>query len=200
MSSEASFRSTLEAEASDWRGTERYDVVRCIGRGAMGVVYEARDQERRQRVALKTLQHFSPDALLLFKQEFRILANVQHPNLVRLYELVAADGERVFFSMELVRGTNFLTYVQKAGALTEGTRPWDETSPNTLQDDAVSRVNSSRRCRAPRTPRRLERPRAALRRRTWTGYDRLCASWSRGYKHCTRWARFIAISSRPMSS
>ncbi len=140
MSSEASFRSTLEAEASDWRGTERYDVVRCIGRGAMGVVYEARDQERRQRVALKTLQHFSPDALLLFKQEFRILANVQHPNLVRLYELVAADGERVFFSMELVRGTNFLTYVQKAGALTEGTRPWDETSPNTLQDDAVSRV------------------------------------------------------------
>ncbi len=102
-------------EAVDWRGTARFEVVRCIGRGGMGVVYEARDTERRQRVALKTLLNFDPAALFLLKQEFRTLADVQHHNLVRLHEFVAAEGERVFFSMELVRGTTFLAYVQKPG-------------------------------------------------------------------------------------
>ncbi|HEY5077668.1 MAG TPA: protein kinase, partial [Acidimicrobiia bacterium] len=105
------------SELLDWRGTERFEVLRCIGRGGMGAVYEARDRERQQRVALKTLVHFDPASFYLFKQEFRTLADVHHANLVRLYELVAAEGERVFFSMELVRGGDFLRYVQRAGAV-----------------------------------------------------------------------------------
>jgi tetratricopeptide (TPR) repeat protein len=103
-------------EQSDWQGTARYEVLRRIGRGGMGVVYEARDRERHQRVALKTLLHFDPAAFYLFKQEFRALADVNHRNLVRLYELVANDGDRVFFSMELVHGTDLLSYVRKPGA------------------------------------------------------------------------------------
>jgi serine/threonine protein kinase/tetratricopeptide (TPR) repeat protein len=103
------------SEAPDWRGTARFEVIRCIGRGAMGVVYEARDAERRQRVALKTLVHYDAASLFLLKQEFRTIADVQHRNLVRLHELVASEGERVFFSMELVRGGTFLAYVQKPG-------------------------------------------------------------------------------------
>jgi hypothetical protein len=101
-----------ESFAADWRGTRRYEVVRCIGRGGMGIVYEARDRDMHRRVALKTLHDFAPAALLRFKQEFRTLADVQHPNLVRLHEFVGDEGERVFFSMELIRGTDFLTYVQ----------------------------------------------------------------------------------------
>jgi serine/threonine protein kinase len=99
----------------DWRGTERFEVLRCIGRGGMGTVYEARDRQQRQSVALKTVLHFDPASLYQFKQEFRVLAGVIHPNLVRLHELVLTEGDRVFFSMELVRGKDFVRHVQRTG-------------------------------------------------------------------------------------
>src|SRR5215218_7196663 len=99
----------------DFRGTERFEVVRRIGAGGMGVVYEALDRERGLPVAVKTLQGVDPSALLRFKNEFRALADVVHPNLVTLYELFA-EGEQWFFTMELVPGVNFLEFARAADA------------------------------------------------------------------------------------
>jgi len=107
--------SALPSRLAEWTGTERYQVRRCIGAGGMGTVYEAFDRERGQPVALKKLRHFSPAALYLFKQEFRTLADVVHPNLVRLHELVATEAHDVFFTMELVQGTEFLAHVRGRG-------------------------------------------------------------------------------------
>ncbi len=97
----------------DFAGNERFEVVRRIGAGGMGVVYEAHDCERNTTVALKTLRTLKPDALLRFKHEFRALADIQHPNLVGLGELFE-DRERWFFTMEMVQGIHFLDYLRRA--------------------------------------------------------------------------------------
>lgn len=104
--------SSLPARRSNWNGTTRYEVVRQLGRGGMGTVYEARDREMQRSVAVKTLLRTDPGSVLRFKQEFRTLADLQHRNLVQLYEFVATETGDVFFSMELVHGANFLRYVR----------------------------------------------------------------------------------------
>lgn len=89
----------------------RFEVRKKLGAGAFGVVYEAWDRERMMEVALKRLHHLHPTAIYRFKKEFRSLADVTHPNLVPLYELLA-DGSQWFFTMELVRGVPLLEWVR----------------------------------------------------------------------------------------
>jgi hypothetical protein len=89
----------------------RLSLLRRIGEGGMGVVYEAFDAERRTRVALKTLNRMDADSVYRLKNEFRSLANVVHPNLVQLHELFAEDGVW-FFTMELVHGERFDQWVR----------------------------------------------------------------------------------------
>ena len=106
----------MPSRLAEWSGTSRYRVRRCIGAGGVGAVYEALDSERGLVVALKKLRHFSPATLYLFKKEFRTLADVHHPNLVRLYELVATEDRDVFFTMELVGGADIVAHVRPNGA------------------------------------------------------------------------------------
>jgi hypothetical protein len=97
----------------------------------MGVVHRARDTERGEVVALKTMTHLDPAALLRFKREFRALADISHPNVVQLYELFS-EGDHWFFTMELVDGGDLLTWIYTsrsvpppphdgAGAIPQGT-------------------------------------------------------------------------------
>ncbi len=93
----------------EFRGTERFEVLGCLGSGASGEVYRVRDRQLSTVVALKTLQRINPDAIYRFKKEFRALADVHHPNLVQLYELLSEEGQW-FFTMELVEGADFTTH------------------------------------------------------------------------------------------
>jgi hypothetical protein len=86
---------------NEFVGTERFTVLRCLGAGGMGIVYEVHDRTRDQVVALKTLLSTNPADIYHLKREFRGLADVAHRNLVSLYELVV-EGAHCFFTMELV--------------------------------------------------------------------------------------------------
>jgi predicted Ser/Thr protein kinase len=88
-------------------GTERFELVRLLGEGGFGQVFEAIDHRHGGRVALKVLRR--TDGLYNFKREFRSLAELLHPNLVRLYELVSVD-QSWFFTMELIDGVPLLEF------------------------------------------------------------------------------------------
>lgn len=93
----------------DFNGTERFEKIRLLGTGGMGTVYEVIDHHSKMRLALKVMEPISDMSLYRFKNEFRSLADIKHTNLVEFYELIS-DGEQWFYTMELVRGIDFLTY------------------------------------------------------------------------------------------
>jgi serine/threonine protein kinase len=88
----------------------RYVIERRLGSGSFGVVYAVLDRKRGTRVALKALKTAEPATLCRFKNEFRSLAGLAHPNLVALHELAMAEGQW-FFTMELVEGEDLLGHV-----------------------------------------------------------------------------------------
>ena len=89
----------------------------------MGVVYKAIDTRNGSTVALKSLPRADPAALYRFKQEFRSLADISHPNLASLYELISLDGAW-WLAMEFVDGVDLLSYVRG----TQGVAPPVPTS------------------------------------------------------------------------
>jgi hypothetical protein len=102
------------AEGVGFTGTSRFEILTRLGMGGAGVVYSALDREQNVRVALKTLRTMNARALVRFKNEFRSLQDLQHPNLINLGELFEENGEW-FFTMELIQGVNFLEYVCPRG-------------------------------------------------------------------------------------
>ncbi len=85
-----------------------YQIVGEIGRGGMGIVYEAMEQMPRRAVAMKVLQRHvlsTPRDVERFHREANSVAGMNHPNVVKVFA-VDAVGEDHFFTMELVPGRN----------------------------------------------------------------------------------------------
>ncbi len=94
-------------------GTKRFELLRQLGSGGFGDVYEARDREHSTNVALKALKASNPDWIYRFKREFRLVGDLAHPNLVRLFELFVED-DRWYLTMELIDGLRFDAFVSRA--------------------------------------------------------------------------------------
>jgi eukaryotic-like serine/threonine-protein kinase len=94
----------------------RYDIVRVIGKGAMGVVYEGRDPNLDRKVAIKTIvtDSLSSEAAEEFAQRFRTearsAARLQHPNIVSVYD-ADRDGDVQFIVMEYVAGEDLKYHI-----------------------------------------------------------------------------------------
>jgi serine/threonine protein kinase/tetratricopeptide (TPR) repeat protein len=91
---------------------ERYEELSTLGRGGAGTVYLVRDRETGDRLALKRLLRAEEESLLRLKREFRALAGISHPNLVRLYEL-GRDETSAFFTMEYLPGEDLKKYLDR---------------------------------------------------------------------------------------
>jgi serine/threonine protein kinase len=98
-----------------------YEVEGVLGRGGMGVVYEAREPSAGRTVALKVFAATTgvdPSFRKRFQREGRIQATIDHPNIATVFEAGEAD-ESLFIAMRLVRGTN-LKELTIAGGLEAG--------------------------------------------------------------------------------
>src|SRR5450755_1607389 len=95
----------------------RYQVLRILGQGGMGAVYQARDQELDRIIALKVIRPelaSNPSILARFKQELILSRNVTHKNVVRIFDLGEAEGTK-FITMEYVEGEDLRAILRRKG-------------------------------------------------------------------------------------
>src|SRR5271168_658660 len=86
----------------------RYEVVRLLGQGGMGAVYQAHDKELDRQVAIKVIRAdmaANPEILRRFKQELILARQITHKNVIRIFDLGQADGIK-FITMEYIEGEN----------------------------------------------------------------------------------------------
>lgn len=111
---------------------DAYELQRPLGRGQSAEVWEARvledipdvNVEKDQRVALKLYTQFNlqQSDVVHIHREFDVAFNLQHPNVVRVYDLVLAPARanHNFLAMELVAGQTLKEHIEKNGSLLSG--------------------------------------------------------------------------------
>ncbi len=95
----------------------RYAIVRRIGEGGMGAVYQARDLELNRVVALKVIRPSlakNPEILSRFKQELILARQVTHKNVIRIYDLAEFDGIK-FITMDFIDGRDLKSVLRANG-------------------------------------------------------------------------------------
>jgi tetratricopeptide (TPR) repeat protein/predicted Ser/Thr protein kinase len=94
-----------------------YRIIRLLGEGGMGAVYEAEQDQPRRRVALKVIKSAWADRELLrrFELESQTLGRLHHPGIAQIYEAGTAEtsfGSQPFFAMEIIHGKPLIEYAE----------------------------------------------------------------------------------------
>ncbi|HLN29780.1 MAG TPA: serine/threonine-protein kinase [Gemmataceae bacterium] len=116
-----------------------YRILREIGRGGMGVVYEAEQEALGRRVALKVLpKTMASDAkaLIRFQREAKAAARLHHTNIVPVFD-VGQDGEQFFYAMQLIQGQGLDLVVKDLKRLRDQSVHASRT-PNVAEDKSIA--------------------------------------------------------------
>ena len=100
----------IHGQDGDWL-LGNYQILEEIGRGGMGVIYRARQRHSRRIVALKRILSYhadSQDTLMRFRREAQAAANLDHPNILPIYEVGESHEGLPFFSMKFAGGGSLL--------------------------------------------------------------------------------------------
>src|SRR5262249_42365996 len=102
-----------------------FEIVREVGRGGMGVVYEARQGSLNRKVALKVLSGglgLSPKAVPRFRREAEAAAKLHHTNIVPVYATGEENGTH-FYAMELIDGPSLDAVIRQLRQAQDGNAP-----------------------------------------------------------------------------
>jgi serine/threonine-protein kinase len=97
----------------------RYQILKELGRGGMGIVFQAYDKQLKEQVAIKVLSPLlssDPDALERLKREVSSARRITHPNVIRIHDISELNGLH-FISMEFFDGISLKDYIKKTGTL-----------------------------------------------------------------------------------
>jgi serine/threonine protein kinase/WD40 repeat protein len=121
-----------------------YKVIRSIGRGGMGDVYEAVEEPLGRRVAVKTLQRHAtnPSLLLRFDRERRTLARLHHTNVVPIYA-TGSEGDLLYFAMPYLSGASLGQVIKTARSQELSNKRLTGSSFEDLVQEAHSRSQSA---------------------------------------------------------
>ena len=184
-----------------------YRIVRRIGRGGMGIVYEAEQESLGRRVALKVLppeSHRNPHQIERFRREARAAAQLHHTNIVPVFG-VGQDGETLYYVMQYIEGSPLDVVLDElrqirteTGAATHssriagGLRPskWDEERPE------AAGASPSRR---PRSPRRTSLVRSGRAGSGWGAGRRVSEPSDRGEEERNEEDVAARLSTNPLT-
>lgn len=96
----------------------RFQILRELGRGGMGIVYQAHDKQLKEQVAIKVLSPLlsnNSDALERLKREVSAARRITHPNVIKIYDISESEGLH-FVSMEYFSGTTLKDLIKQNGA------------------------------------------------------------------------------------
>ena len=99
----------------------RFQILKEIGRGGMGIVFHAYDKELKEQVAIKILSPLlsnDPDALERLKREVSAARRITHPNVIRIHD-ISEVNKLHFISMEYFHGTSVKDHIKKNGPLSQ---------------------------------------------------------------------------------
>src|SRR6516162_185050 len=109
-------------EPAVWPEVPGYEILGELGRGGMGVVYQARQVSLNRMVALKMIlagAYADPEQQRRFRTEAEAIARLRHPNVVQVHDYGVSDG-RVYLALEYVEGG---TLAQKAAGVAQPPKP-----------------------------------------------------------------------------